>query len=461
MKRLEDLKKIADTNLDKLDMSEEAKQRLINEVKKPRKSGFKKLGIVSIPAVAALIAFVLFTTGVFPPKTALKVQAMDLMKGVTPNKVETVYLTDKFKQSTADFSIDLFKKSYTKGKNSLVSPASVYLALGMTANGTGGNTLKEFEAVLGKGMNMKELNAYYSTLMGKFMNSEIDKVNIANSIWYRNDNNLKIKGEFLQTNADYYKASAYKADFNSKQTVEDINNWVKANTGGQIDKIVDNIKERTVMYLINAVNFDAQWEKPYEKESVRKDNFELQDGSKKSADLMYSKEYGYIKDDNAQGFMKRYKDGKYSFVALLPNEGVSIDSYVASLSGSKFISLLNDKTKEEVVTALPMFKSEYSIELVEPLKQLGLKECFNSGKADFSKMVNGTENNPYVSEVLHKTFISVDTKGTKAGAATKVTTQAASAPMKSIILNRPFVYAIVDNETNLPLFIGTMMNPTE
>jgi serpin B len=95
------------------------------------------------------------------------------MKDITPQKVEATSLSENFLKSTADFSVDLFKKSYTKGKNSLISPASVYLALGMTANGADGNTLKEFEALLGKDINIKELNSYYNTLSDRFINNKM------------------------------------------------------------------------------------------------------------------------------------------------------------------------------------------------------------------------------------------------------------------------------------------------
>ena len=71
-----------------------------------------------------------------------------------------------------------------------------------------------------------------------------------------------------------------------------------------------------------------------------------------------------------------------------------------------------------------------------------------------------TRGNIYIGEVLHKTFISVDELGTKAGAVTKVEMKDECAAMSEWVvnLNRPFVYMIVDNETNLPVFIGTMMD---
>jgi serine protease inhibitor len=462
MKKLEDFKKIADANLDKLDMSQEAKLRLINAARNSRKRNFRKFGLMGVPVMAALIAFILFFTGVFPPNTSLRVHAEDLMKGITPQQVETVKLSEQFLQSTADFSVELFKKSYTKGKNSLISPTSVYLALGMTANGADGNTLKEFEALLGnKNISIKELNSYYKSLADTLTKDQSSQVNITDSIWYSNEKDLNIEKDFLQTNADYYSAAAYKADFTSKKTVKDINDWVKANTGDKIDKIIDKIDADTIMYLINTIYFDAQWENIYYKEAVRKGDFKLTPESKKTVEFMHSTESVYLKDVNAQGFIKPYKDGKYSFVALLPNEGVSIDNYVSSLTGEGFINILNNKSKDTVFTALPKFKFDYNVNLVEPLKKLGLNTCFIAGKANFSKMENSKEASIYVSDVIHKTFISVDTQGTKAGAATRVDIAKGGIEVQqhTIILDRPFLYAIVDNETKLPLFIGTMMNP--
>jgi serine protease inhibitor len=425
------------------------------------KMNYKRLGFISIPIVAAAVAFTILLSGPFSKRDTLVVSAGNLMENIAPQKVEAVDLKEDFLRSTADFSIDLFKQAYTKGENSLVSPTSVFLALGMTANGADSKTLKEFESLLGKhGINMKSLNSYYSNLSRKLTQVESGRVNIANSIWYRDDSSLQIKKDFLQTNADYYSASAYKADFSSEQTVKDINNWVKNSTGNLIEKIIDKIDVTTIMYLINAVYFEDQWKNNYDKASIQKGVFELANGSKKSVDFMHSMESGYIKDDKAQGFIKPYKNGKYSFVALLPDEGVSIDSYIASLSGEKFVSLLKGQTNDKVEASLPKFKAEYSVKLVKPLKQMGLKECFDGSKANFSRMAASNTGEIFIGDILHKTFITVDDKGTKAAAVTTVEVQLTSMPMiYKIDLNRPFVYAIVDNETKLPLFIGTMMNP--
>ena len=460
MSKLDDFMNIVNTNLDKLDMSEKAKLTLINEVRKPDRTYIRKLSFIGISLVAFVLILIMFT-GIFTHDFS-KAYANDLMKEITPQKVETASLSEDFLKSTADFSMELFKKSYTKGKNSLISPTSVYLALGMTANGSEGNTLKEFETLLGRyNLNINDLNIYYNSLTRELTDTASDKFKIANSIWYNQDKNLDIKQDFLQTNADYYSAAAYKADFNSKRTIDEVNKWVKYNTHKLIDKVIDKIDANTIMYLINTVYFEDEWQSPYTKNTVRKAAFKLQNKTSKTVEFMYSEEYSYLKDDKAQGFIKPYKNGKYSFVALLPNEGVSIDSYVNSLSGEGFINLMKNKSSETVFAGLPKFKADYNIDLVKPLKQMGLKDCFISGKANFTKMADNNAGDIFISKVIHKTFIAVDTEGTKARAVTEVEMMGKGivSSEHNITLNHPFVYAIVDNETNLPLFIGTMTNP--
>lgn len=420
---------------------------------------FGRLGLIGVPALAVVIICAILVFNIFGTSN---VYATDLMKGITPAKVDTIKLDDGFINSAANFSIDLFKKSATEKKNSLVSPVSVYLALAMTENGADGKTLKEFESVLGKyNLTADDINKYCKSFSSYLTDVKTGKLNIANSIWYRQDDSLTVSKGFLQANADYFASQAFRADFNSKQTVSDINNWVKANTGGLIDSIVDKIDPDTMMYLINTLYFEAEWENVYKKDQVRKGDFKLDDGSTISTDFMFSREASYVKGGSAQGFIKPYKDSKYSFIALLPDEGLSVDKYLSSLTGEGFLSLVKGKTNAVVDAGIPKFKSDYTKSLVGSLKSMGLKECFDEGSANFSKMGSSSKGNLFIGDVLHKTYIQVDELGTKAGAVTSVTMTATSMPMeiKEVILNRPFIYGIIDNETGLPLFIGTMNNP--
>ena len=385
---------------------------------------------------------------------AVKVQAANMMEGIAPNTVSGRKADAKFIGSTADFSLELFQRSLDPENNSLVSPLSVLLALAMTANGADTATLAEMEAVLGRDIPLTELNEYLYTYVDSLSSASKAKFSIANSIWFRDC--LRVEQEFLQTNADYYGAAAYRAAFD-QQTLADINNWVKDNTDGMIDSILDEISAEAVMYLINAIAFDAEWKVIYNEHNIHQGEFTGADGNKQDAEFMRSEESQYIQTPLATGFIKPYADDKYSFVALLPNEGIDIQDYLASLSGENFLQALSGVVHTPVAATLPKFTYDYSVTLSDCLKALGMPTAFSARQADFNKM--SKSQGLYIGEVMHKTFISVDEKGTKAGAVTVVEMRAtAFYETKEVILDRPFVYAIIDNATNLPIFIGTVMN---
>ena len=385
--------------------------------------------------------------------------AADLMDGVSPNRVSERRVDTAFANSMSNFSIELFKESITDRENSLISPLSVALALAMTANGAANETLVQMEKLLGGDIPLAELNEYLHTFAKGLPNAEKSKLHIANSIWVRdNKDRLQVKPDFLQRNADYYDASAYKSAFDS-QTVNDINKWVKSNTDGMIDKILNTIDESHIMYLINAVAFDAEWQDIYKESAISNGEFTDINGANQNVDFMHSIENKYLDDGRAIGFIKPYADG-YSFAALLPNEGISIEEYIKSLSGGGFLSIIKSSQEAEVIASLPKFEYEYEIKLNEALKILGIPDAFDKGKADFSKMADLPGDNIFIDEVLHKSFITVDERGTKAGAVTMVALFDKSSPIdgpKSVRLDRPFVYAIIDNMTSLPVFIGTVM----
>ena len=389
----------------------------------------------------------------------MEVQAKNLMEGITPNNVNALDDLSSQNADVTDFAIRLFKASNENGKNTLISPLSVLCALAMTANGAEEETLAQMEEVLG--MTTEELNLYLYSYMKNLPQGDKYKLSLANSIWFTEDERFTVNQDFLQTNADYYGADIYKAPFD-KQTLKDINNWVKQNTDGMIPEILDQIPPEAIMYLVNALAFEAEWSEIYEKHQVKDGEFTKEDGTKQDVKFMYGSEGTYFEDEKATGFMKRYKGGKYAFVAMLPNEGVSVSEYIASLDGESLNALLANPQYATVRTSIPKFETEYKVEMSEILQDMGMTEAFDMYNADFEGLGTSTGGNIYISRVLHKTFISVGEKGTKAGAATIVEMKngAAAEPTepKEVYLDRPFVYMLVDCENNIPFFIGTMMD---
>lgn len=385
----------------------------------------------------------------------------NLMSGIETNIATTdIDIDIESNISITDFAVRLFQQSAENDENTLISPLSIINALAMTANGAEGKTLSQMEEVFGS--SVSELNQYLYAYTKGLPAGDKYKLSVANSIWFKDHKSFTVEPDFLQANADWYGAGMFKVPFNNT-TLRDVNNWVEEKTDGMIKGILDSIPEEAVMYLVNGLAFDAEWDNIYYDYQVSEGVFTKEDESQQQAELMYSTEHQYLEDEDAVGFIKYYADRKYAFAALLPDEGISLTDYVNSLTGEKLASILEEPLDVKVNAAIPKFESEYRIELNDILKAMGMTDAFDFDVSDFSGIGSSTDGNLYISKVLHKTFITVDEKGTKAGAATVVEMAAGSAMMepeeiKTVYLDRPFVYILIDCEVNLPVFMGTVMD---
>ncbi|MBQ7915866.1 MAG: serpin family protein [Firmicutes bacterium] len=386
-------------------------------------------------------------------------QGTDLMATVQAKDVEKV--TDLTKEAAAvtDFGVRLFQQSLEDEKNILISPLSVMSGLTMMGNGASGETLSQLETVLG--LPVTDLTKYLHSYVSQLPSAENYRLSLANSIWFTDSKLFTANPDFLQTNADYFGADMYQLPF-SRNAVRAMNNWVDEKTDGMIPEIIKEIPDNALMYLINALAFEAKWENEYERSDVDKGTFTLEDGTTKKMDFMYSEEHKYLEDENAVGVIKYYKENKYAFAALLPNEGVTVAEYAATLTGDHLYEMLANPARESVKTAIPKFEADYSGRMEDVLKNMGLTDAFDPRLADFSQLGSFEGGNIYVEEMLHKTYISVDEKGTKATALfAGLFSGGSEGPIeyKYVYLDRPFIYMLIDCETNLPFFIGAFMDP--
>lgn len=384
-----------------------------------------------------------------------------LMEGIHTKKQEGLKLADAGEETEAltDFGMRLFAECIEEApqENMLISPLSVAEAFGMVLGGAEGTSKAQIEEVIG--MDAQTLNQYIYSYCASLPQGENYKLTDANSIWIRDMEGLEAKQEFLQANADWYGSDAYKEPFD-KETCDKINAWVDTHTDGMIRQILDEIPESAMLYLINALVFDAQWEVIYEPYQVWEDEtFTTADGGEVPVSMMHCAEEEFLEDELATGFIKYYKDHSYAYVALLPNEGVSAADYAKTLTGAHVQELLANPTQITVNTGIPVYTAETTVLMEEMLQKLGMRDVFDAVKADLSGMASAPEN-LFISRVLHKTYIEVDAKGTKAAAMTEMEVadgcDAPAVEEKTVILNRPFVYMIVDCKQKLPVFVGVL-----
>ena len=370
---------------------------------------------------------------------------------------------EKTGMAVMDFAVRLLREQMKEGEeNELLSPVSMVSALGMTANGAQGETREQMEEVMGA--SAEALNLCIQSCREASGQEEEGVLHLANSIWFLDDGKFQLKEDFLRTNAAYYGASLYGAPFDDT-TRKDINRWVKRETDGMIEEIVREIPPLAVMYLVNALSFEAQWQDPYEDVSVDDGVFFGADGLEETVEMMRSEEYQYFADEDARGFIKSYQGGRYAFAALLPGEGMDLETYVNQLDGMWLYQALREPENKTVLATMPKFETEDEIQADELLKNMGMTDAFDADLADFGGIGTYAEDNLYISSVLQKTYLQVDQKGTKGGAATAVELSSESAAAQEetekveICLDRPFLYVIFERESGLPLFLGLMDRP--
>ena len=363
--------------------------------------------------------------------------------------IEPLAPDETFARAAVSFSLSLLKNDIAANETDILSPYSVLTALAMTANGADGNTLAQMEQVLG--LPAPELNRYLCANVQQ----QGDELVTANSVWFANG--CGVSDEFLSLLADCYKADAFAADFN-EQTIDDANAWVSDHTDGRIPTLLDRLEPNTIMLLLNALTFDAEWETPFEAERTGDASFTTADGMEQTVSMMHGRAPVYLEDDLCTGFEKPYSGGRYRMIALLPK--TDLRTLLDGLDTERWFALLDGAEDASVEVAMPRLSLETSRMLRNTLSAMGMPDAFDAGKADLSRLCSASA---YIGQVVHKTFLTVDEDGTQAAAATavEIMEKAIHWEGRQIVLNRPFLLAIVDSQTGLPVFLGTVNEITK
>ena len=377
-----------------------------------------------------------------------------------------------YSDEVADTGLTLLKglrKAEKNPSNTLISPDSILSCLSMTANGANGDTLTEMKKVFGV-KDVREYSYFWKEVHDRLtsVNSQKDakvSYNVANSIW-TNSEKVTLSEDFIKENKSAFDVQIFNLKFDDS-AVSKMNSWVKKNTNDMIPTILDKLKKDDRAVLINAIGFEGQWAEQYDDHQVDENgSFTTSDGKKQKVTMLNGTEEGmsYLTLDGGDGFIKYYNDGDFAFFAYLPPKGTSVDKYLEGITGAELIAAYNNRQKAKVITKMPEFSYDYSASLNDQLKGMGMNLSF-SNDADFTKMLDlkkaPDQDRLKISDVLHKTHIEVDRNGTKAAAATavvmaKVTSVRDESEPVYVTLDRPFVYGILDTETGIPLFIGTV-----
>ena len=368
--------------------------------------------------------------------------------------------------ANTQFGLNLFKeiRKTEQDKNIFISPLSISLALAMTLNGAAGDTGQAMTETLQlQGVDAESMNTGYAQL-GQALQTSDPKVTlaIANSLWAKQG--IPFKVDFLERNAQFFGAEISALDFTDSSTVKTINQWVNTNTQGKIPEILKVIDPDAVLFLINAIYFKGTWQTKFDPAQTRDGIFHLATGSQKQTAMMSrTGDYPYYEnyDEHFQAMSLPYGNGRMRMYIFLPGRESNLDTFLERLTPERWEQWMPQFHKQEVYLAMPKFKLDYEKPLNDPLKALGMNIAFKPSGADFSRMapLEELDGNLYIGEVLHKAVVEVNEEGTEAAAATKVEIKVESAP-PAFIVDRPFFFAIRDNQTKTVLFMGVVVDPT-
>ena len=369
-------------------------------------------------------------------------------------------------QGNADFGLALYKELAAEPGDVFLSPISIAGAFGPVVAGAQGETrdaiarAMRFPARGGAGLHP----ALGGMLRGLEREQEGATLSIANALWVRQG--FALKPEFLRVARQDYDAAVEPLDFARAPAAAAgrINGWVSRETRGRIPELIsaDSLNQDTALVVTNAVYFLGDWPTPFNASNTSEQPFYTGRSESRPIPLMYRKDsYRYLETDDFQAIDLPYKDPRLSMTVFLPKARDGLASFERRLDETRLRTWLGDIDKAEPRTVylyLPKLKVEATYNLVPALRALGMGIAF-SNRADFRGMADA---DLLISQVVHKTFVRVDEKGTEAAAATGVEIELTSAPSiepPTFRADHPFFFLLRDRSSGAMLFLGRIVAP--
>ena len=381
-----------------------------------------------------------------------------------PVEIELTLKQSEVVASANQFAFDLFRPvavGEERGTNIMISPFSITSALSMTLNGAAGETFNAVRSTLRYDVqSLEEINDTYRRLATEMV--PVDErviIEIANSVWA--ENNFQVKKEFMDALKDWYLAEARNFDVTDPRSVDLINGWIEEKTHDRIQNMLLSLDRDLVMLLINAVYFNGKWKHQFDSKNTTERPFYITPGNPVQVLVMYQKQkFAMSRTEKMTLVELPYGQGNYSMVVALPDEGIAPAEIVTGLDAGKWEDWMESLSygPTEVEIYMPKFKYEYKRRLNDDLISLGMGPAFAPGIADFSRI---SDEEIFISFVLHQTFIENKEEGTEAAAATVIGFTRTSLPPEPevIDINRPFLYFIRETTTGTIVFMGLVADP--
>jgi len=385
----------------------------------------------------------------------------------TGDEIKTIQVDEKSAlliEADNAFGIEMFQKirKTSNEENIMISPLSISVAFAMAYNGADKDTKTEMEQAMKlNGLTTEQINNSYKMLIAGLQSLDKNVVfEIANAIYYADG--FSVKPDFLNINKTVYDAKVEKLNFGSPSAVKTINTWVAEKTHDKITKIIEQLNPLDRMVLLNAIYFNGIWTNKFDEKGTHLLNFTKTNGSTQEVPMMKKEEkLDYSTNSLFSAIKMPYGKGQYNMIVMLPGAGKNSQDVINTLSATNWNNWMkNFETKDPVVVTMPRFKFAFETKLNNVLAEMGMIKAFQPNIANFSKI---SDEDLYISSAVHKSFIDVNENGTEAAAVTSITfttTSIGNEPPKTYFtVNKPFVFAITEKDTDAILFMGEVQNP--
>nr|XP_054503165.1 alpha-2-antiplasmin isoform X3 [Agelaius phoeniceus]XP_054503166.1 alpha-2-antiplasmin isoform X3 [Agelaius phoeniceus] len=362
-------------------------------------------------------------------------------------------MTWKKSQKLADglmrFSIDLLREVELESNrtNVILSPLSIALALSHLALGAANQTEKHLLEV----MHLESVPCLHQMLGALRRRLTESTLSLGSRLYLQKG--FEVKQKFLEDSEKFYGAKPKTLSGINQDDLMAINSWVKDVTHGKIPSFLQQLPQNTVMLLLNAIYFHGFWKNKFNASFTGPDVFHLDNEFVVPVEMMKAHQYPLswftLESQDIQVAKFPFKSN-VSFVVIVPNHSARDTSHVLENFPYKQLCRLFPREVPTTVK-IPKIKLDYKLELNQVLSQMGLQELFMS--PNLQKI---TEEPLFVSSVQHQATLELKEDGVEASAATSVVL---SRSVSAFSLDRPFVFIVFEDETGIPLFIGSVQNP--
>jgi len=390
--------------------------------------------------------------------------------GDTPNDSiirNNTVLSNDVTNANNKFALNFYSFAKEDGKNIFFSPISIMTAFAIVYEGANGITADEMQQVFKFTNDEQKRKKEFQSFLNEFNNSDMVGSNseyvlhMANALWVAN--HFEPQKEYVDTAKTYYDSRVDKVDFVTDSGANTINDWVKSQTQNKIEELIkpEDTDEMTALIITNAIYFQGDWVRQFNPSFTQQANFYINENETVRVNMMDLDKpmLNYAENDLLQMIQLPYKGDKMSMLVLLPKEIDGLDALEKEMTVENLTLWRNSLEEKMSGVYLPKFTTATEYDLKKILLPMGIRTAFDSRDADFSGM---SESDPiFIDSAIHKTFVSVDEKGTEAAAATGITGKLQSGPPNMFRADHPFVFIIQDDSNGNILFIGRLVNPLQ